>query len=148
MPAMSNFKASPLLRPINGDAREPKTGNLMACEAALHDFRCAVIGEGGRGKTVESENGARVVVDRQKGLRPTLVVALARKAHQKDVQLRVATVEGAAIVLPCNRFLMPWRNSHAGDGMAMAAARSLAFAAGGFSSSSRTRKLSRSDSFR
>ena len=106
-------KALPLLRTIDGNAREPKAGNLMTGRAALHDPWCPVIGKRGRGQTVESKNGARDVIDRQKSLCRALVVALARVADQEDVQLRLATVEGAAIVLPCNSFFVPRRNRHA-----------------------------------
>ncbi len=88
------------------------------------------------------------IVDREERFRAAQVVALAGVAAQEFIQRFFAAVEGFAIMLLGDRLFVPRRHDlcYVGFGNARAAASSFALGAGGFSSRSRTRKLSRSES--
>jgi hypothetical protein len=73
-------------------------------------------------------------------------VALAGVAAQEFIQRFFAAIERFPIVFLADRLLVPCGHDYERFGKARAAARSLAFGAGGFSSSLRIRKLSRPES--
>src|ERR1051326_114073 len=76
-------------------------------------------------------------------------MALAGIASEEFIHHGIAAIKSLAIMVPCDRLLVPAGKRHVrlgfGLGSAAMAARSLAFGAGGFSSRSRTMRLSRSD---
>ena len=107
---------------IHSQAGQAKARHVMACKPASNDLRRAGIVNRGGAQAIETENGFVVgIVNRKEGFRSAQFVALAGVTAQEFVQ----------------RF--------GRYGNAQAAVRSLEFGAGGFSSQSRTRKLSLSE---
>ena len=97
-------------------------------------------------QAIEAENGFVVcIVNRKERFRAAQLVALAGVTAQEFIQGFLATVECFPIMLLVNRFFVPCRHDYYRFGNTRAAARSFAFGAGGFSSKSRTRKLSLSE---
>lgn len=119
----------------------------MSRQPAPHDFRRAGIIDRGRGQTIEAKDDIVVrVVNRQECLRPSEFMALSGVTAEEFVQCRLATVESLTIMYLADRLLVPRSHHQNRFGNARAALSSFAFGDGGFSSRSRTRKLSRSDS--
>ena len=141
-------KSPALHRQGDGEPRQAERRHLVAGEAALNELRRPVVGDRRRISRYRSRGsfGRSVLSIARKVLAPPPLVALARVLAQKGVQGVIAAVEVAPVVRLCDRLLMPRRKAHEGPGNARAAASSLALGAGGFSSSSRTRRVSRSDS--
>src|SRR4051794_2622260 len=133
---------------VYGQARKPEARNIVSRKATPHDLRRPLIGDGCGSQTVEAEYSVVGIIDRKEGFRAALRVALARIPAQEIVQVVVAAIKGVPIVHLTDRLFMPGRSRHTDCGRALAAVNSLALGAGGFSSRSSTRRLSRSDSFR
>ena len=118
----------------------------MSCEPAPYDVRRPGIVNRGWTQAIEGENGFVVsIVNRKKCFRAAPVVALASVSAQEFIERFFAAVERFAIMLFADRFFVPCRHIYR-FGKARAAANSFAFGAGGFSSRSRTRKLSLAES--
>src|SRR6185312_9421015 len=73
------------------------------------------------------------------------LMVLAGVTAQEIIKRRLAAVERTPIVSFADRLFMPGSDRHARGGNARAAANNRVFGGGGFSSNSRTRRLSRSD---
>jgi len=94
-------------------------------------------------QAVEAENGRAVgIVNREKSFRAPAIVALTGITAQEFIQCFFAAIESLSIMFPGDRFFVPYRHDYDRLGSERAAAISLALGAGGFSSRSRTRKLS------
>ena len=119
----------------------------MARQTTPNDLRRAGIFEGRGGETIEAENGF-VIVNRQERFGTAQLVALAGVTAQEVIQRFFATVKRFPIVLLADRLFVPCHHDDDRLGNARAAARSFAFGAGGFSSKSRTRKLSLAETCR
>ena len=115
----------------------------MTGQAAFYDFRRPGIFNRGRAQAVKTENGLIVaVVNREEGFRRAQIVALAGVTAQEFIQRVLSAVERIAIMFLADRLFVPSRHDYVRFGNARAAASSFAFGAGGFSSRSRTLKLS------
>lgn len=91
-------------------------------------------------EAVEAENPFRIrAFDRAEGFRATRLMVLAGVFLQELVQIGIAAIELFPIVRLRDRLFMPSVKRHIERGKAAAAAWSLSFGAGGFSSSSSTR---------
>src|ERR1035437_685097 len=121
----------------------------MTAQPAPDKLRRAGIRNRGGTQAIVAENRLAVgVVDRKKGLCAAHFVVLTGVAPQEFVQRRFAAVEGLPVMPFANRLLVPGRNVHFRFGSDFAAASSFAFGLGGFSSTAKTRRLSRSESSR
>jgi hypothetical protein len=133
---------------IHGQPRQAEAWNVVTGQAAFCNFRRPGIFDRGRAQAVEAENRFVVaIVNRKKGFRAAEVVALPGKTAQEFIQHVFAAIESAAIVFPADRLFVPCDHDYDRFGKARAAARSFALGLGGLSKRSRTRKLSRPDSF-
>jgi len=118
----------------------------MACQPSPHDLRRTGIVNRGGAQAVETQNGFVVgIIDRKKCFRAAELVAFAGITAQEFIQRFFAAIERFPIIFLGDRFFAPSDHDYGRRGSALAAARSLAFGAGGFSSKSRTRKLSLSE---
>jgi hypothetical protein len=124
-----------------------KPGASRRASPRRNDFRRPGILDGSRTQAVETVNGFVIgIVDCKERLRAAQIVTPAGIAAQEFIQCLVAAIESAAIMFLADRLFVPARHDYGRFGSARAAATSFAFGAGGWSSSSRTRKLSRADS--
>lgn len=110
-----------------------------------------VLGSGHRQRrgtqAVETKNGFVVEIGQsKKSLRAAQLMALPGVTAQERVQSSCAAVEGFSIILPADGLFMACRYAHSQSGDTLAAASNLALGAGGFSSRSRTLRLSRWES--
>ena len=87
------------------------------------------------------------IVNRKERFCTAQLVAFAGVAAQEFIQRFFAAVERLAIMFLVDRLFVPCRHDYGRFDKARAAATSFAFGAGGFSSRSRTRKLSLPESF-
>src|SRR4029077_1545220 len=114
---------------------------------AAYDLRRAGMVNRCGAQTIEAENGFVIgVVNRKESLRAAQLVVFAGITTQEFIQRFFSAVEGFPIMFLADRVLVPYRHDYDSLGNARAAARSFALGAGGCSSSSRTRKLSLSES--
>src|ERR1700722_2964418 len=133
---------------MDGQARQAKRRHVVPSQPAPHNFRRPGVCDRCRTQAVEAENGFVVgVVDGKKRLGAAEIVTLAGMAAEELIQRFFAAVESFAIMAFGNRLFMPCHSIHDREGSPFATANSLAFGAGGFSSRSNTRKLSRSESW-
>jgi hypothetical protein len=133
---------------IYRQTRQTKTRNVMTRQPAPHQLWGTRIFDGGGAERIEAEN--RLLVgfgNRQKRLRAAELVTLTGISLQEFVQRGFSAVECLPVMCLADRLFAPDRHARR-RGSAFAAANSLAFGAGGCSSSSKTRRLSRSDSRR
>jgi len=110
-------------------------------QAAPYDLRRLGIVNRCGAQAVEAEEGFVVgIVNRKERLRAAQFVAPAGITAREFTQRFFAAVERFRIVILVDRLVVPRRHDYDRFGNARAAASSLVFGAGGFSSRSRTRK--------
>ena len=138
---------------IHSQARQAEARHIMACQPAPYDLRRLGVVDRCGAQTVEAENGfiAGVIgvitgVNRKKSFRAAPFVALAGVTAQEFVQRFFAAFETFPVMLLANRLFVPRGHDYGRLCKARAAASSFALGAGGFSSRSRTRRLSLSES--
>lgn len=120
---------------------KPETRHVMSCQSSRHCGRCSLMCNRRWRYCVEAKDAVgHCIIDCTEGLGRILLVALSRKTSQKLVHLRIAAIEGSAIMGFLDRFLVPLRNAHRVSGRAAIAVRSLALGFGGFSSRLRMRR--------
>ena len=141
-------KSRALPMSIDRQTRQAKAGHVMTGQTAADDLRGTGVVNGCGTETVEAEDRLLVgVVDGEERLRPAAFMTLSGVAAKELIQGLVATVEGFAVMRFANCLFVPGLQTHRSFvyrrfGNARAAVRSLAFGAGGFSSKSRTLRLS------
>ena len=115
----------------------------MACQPAPYDLRRPGIVNRGGAQAVEAENGFVVgIVNRKERFRAAQLVALAGVTAQEFIQRFFAAVERFPIMFLADRLFVPCRHDYEPLWQCPRGCPHFAFGAGGFSSRSRTRKLS------
>lgn len=125
---------------MRGDPGEFEATHIVLRQALCHRAGQSSMANRRRRKAVKAEYPFRVrVIDRAKCFCAARIVVLPSVLVQELVQIGIAAIELFPIVRLRDRSFMPGAKRHIERGNAAAASRSLAFGAGGFSSSSNTR---------